>query len=61
LWTFGIVSGNVVYFSLFGILQQEKSGNPDGRAKTPRAAGPGWPKLGHFLSEKHFYVLKKTR
>jgi hypothetical protein len=26
--TFGIVCGNFVYFSLFGILYQEKSGNP---------------------------------
>jgi hypothetical protein len=29
LWTFGMVSGNLVYFSRFGILYQEKSGNPD--------------------------------
>jgi hypothetical protein len=29
LWTFGIVRGNLVYFSRFGILYQEKSGNPD--------------------------------
>jgi hypothetical protein len=29
LWTFGIVLGNLVYFSCFGILYQEKSGNPD--------------------------------
>jgi hypothetical protein len=28
LWTFGIVLGNLVYFSCFGILYQEKSGNP---------------------------------
>jgi hypothetical protein len=28
LWTFGIVRGNLVYFSRFGILYQEKSGNP---------------------------------
>jgi hypothetical protein len=28
LWTFGIVCGNLVYFSRFGILYQEKSGNP---------------------------------
>jgi hypothetical protein len=28
LWTFGIVCGNMVYFSSFGILYQEKSGNP---------------------------------
>jgi hypothetical protein len=27
LWTFGIVRGNLVYFSRFGILYQEKSGN----------------------------------
>jgi hypothetical protein len=29
LWTFAIVRGNLVYFSRFGILQQEKSGNHD--------------------------------
>jgi hypothetical protein len=29
LWTFGIVRGNLVYFSHFSILYQEKSGNPD--------------------------------
>jgi hypothetical protein len=28
LWTFGIVCGNLFYFSRFGILYQEKSGNP---------------------------------
>jgi hypothetical protein len=28
LWTFGIARGNMVYFSRFGILYQEKSGNP---------------------------------
>jgi hypothetical protein len=28
LWTFGIVRGNSVHFSRFGILYQEKSGNP---------------------------------
>jgi hypothetical protein len=28
LWTFGIVRGNLVIFSRFGILFQEKSGNP---------------------------------
>jgi hypothetical protein len=28
LWTFGIVHGNLVYFSHFGGLYQEKSGNP---------------------------------
>jgi hypothetical protein len=28
LWTFGIVRGNLVYFSRFVILNQEKSGNP---------------------------------
>jgi hypothetical protein len=27
-WTFGIVRGNLVYISRFGILFQEKSGNP---------------------------------
>jgi hypothetical protein len=29
LWTFGIVRGNLVHFSRFGILYKEKSGNPD--------------------------------
>jgi hypothetical protein len=28
LWTFGIFSGPLVFFSSFGILYQEKSGNP---------------------------------
>jgi hypothetical protein len=28
LWTFGIVRGNLAYFYRFGILYQEKSGNP---------------------------------
>jgi hypothetical protein len=28
LSTFGIVRGNLVYFSCFGILYEEKSGNP---------------------------------
>jgi hypothetical protein len=28
LWTFGIVRGNLVYFSRFGILYQEQSGYP---------------------------------
>jgi hypothetical protein len=28
LWTFGIVRGNLVCFSRFGILHQEKYGNP---------------------------------
>jgi hypothetical protein len=28
LWAFGIVRGNLVNFSRFGILYQEKSGNP---------------------------------
>jgi hypothetical protein len=28
LWTLGIVRGNLVYFSRFGILYQAKSGNP---------------------------------
>jgi hypothetical protein len=27
LWTFGIVHGNLTYFSRFGIFYQEKSGN----------------------------------
>jgi hypothetical protein len=29
LWTFGLNRGNLVYFSRFGVLYQEKSGNPD--------------------------------
>jgi hypothetical protein len=29
LWTFGIVRGNLVYFSRFGIMYREKSGNPE--------------------------------
>jgi hypothetical protein len=29
LWTFGIVRIDLVYFSRFGILYREKSGNPD--------------------------------
>jgi hypothetical protein len=28
LWTFGVVRGILVYFFRFGILYQEKSGNP---------------------------------
>jgi hypothetical protein len=28
LWTFGKVRGNLVYFTRFGILYLEKSGNP---------------------------------
>jgi hypothetical protein len=28
LWTFGIVRGNLVYFSRFCILYKEKTGNP---------------------------------
>jgi hypothetical protein len=28
LWPFGIFCGNLVYFPRFGILDQEKSGNP---------------------------------
>jgi hypothetical protein len=28
LWTFEVVRGNLVSFSRFGILYQEKSGNP---------------------------------
>jgi hypothetical protein len=29
LWPFGIFCGNLVYFPHFGILDQEKSGNPE--------------------------------
>jgi hypothetical protein len=28
LWTFGVISSNLVYFSRFGILYKGKSGNP---------------------------------
>jgi hypothetical protein len=28
LWTFDTIRGNLVYFSRFSILYQEKSGNP---------------------------------
>jgi hypothetical protein len=30
LWLFGIFYGYLVYFSHFGVLYQDKSGNPDG-------------------------------
>jgi hypothetical protein len=33
LWAFGLVFGNLVYFSRFGILYQEKSGNPGSEAE----------------------------
>jgi hypothetical protein len=33
-WTFGIVRGNLVYFSRFGILYEEKAGNPDHNLST---------------------------
>jgi hypothetical protein len=36
LRTFGIVRGNLVDFSRFGILYQEKSGNPARGLKTAR-------------------------
>jgi hypothetical protein len=29
LWPFGIFCGHLIYFSCFGMLQPEKSGNPD--------------------------------
>jgi hypothetical protein len=32
-WTFGIVRGFLVYFSRFGTLYKDKSGNPDPAAK----------------------------
>jgi hypothetical protein len=35
LWTFGIVCGNFIYFSPFGILYQEKSGNPGQKRDQP--------------------------
>jgi hypothetical protein len=43
-WTFGIVRGDLVYFSRFGILHQEKSGNPgckqNFKKRLPAAANP---------------------
>jgi hypothetical protein len=38
LWTFGVVRGILVYFSRFGILHQEKSGNPAQEIGTKTAA-----------------------
>jgi hypothetical protein len=29
LWSFGLFYGHLVYFSRFGMLQQENSGNPE--------------------------------
>jgi hypothetical protein len=45
LWTFGTVRGNLVYFSRFGILYKEKSGNP-GR---PRAKLGPYSQFGDAL------------
>jgi hypothetical protein len=49
-WTFGIVRGNLGYFPPFGILYQEKSGNPElpsGRCRLTdrflKKAAPNFP------------------
>jgi hypothetical protein len=34
LWPFGLFCGNLVFFSSFGILDPEKSGNPECMDKT---------------------------
>jgi hypothetical protein len=39
LLTFGMVCGNLVYFSNFGILYEEKSGNPGSGAFRQRREG----------------------
>jgi hypothetical protein len=31
VWQFGICNGHLIYFSRFGMLYQEKSGNPEHR------------------------------
>jgi hypothetical protein len=41
LWTFGVVRGNLVYISHFGILYKEKSGNPDLKSVFRVYARPG--------------------
>jgi hypothetical protein len=40
LWAFGMFCGQLVYFSIFGMLCREKSGNPDrdGKANSARIA-----------------------
>jgi hypothetical protein len=35
LWPFGLFYGYLVYFSRFGMLHQDKSGNPDHRSEHP--------------------------
>jgi hypothetical protein len=42
LWTFGVVRGILVYFSRFGILYQEKSGNPVPEANFNNMSFPLW-------------------
>jgi hypothetical protein len=41
LWTFGVVCGNSVYFSRFGILHREKSGNPGCETQIKKLASRG--------------------
>jgi hypothetical protein len=46
IWTFGVVRGNLVYFSRFGILYQEKSGNP------------GFPNVGKKITREAFLASR---
>jgi hypothetical protein len=54
LWAFGIVRSNFVYFSRFGILCQEKSGNP---APKPR----GWLRLPDLIIHSENIVLTQKQ
>jgi hypothetical protein len=47
LWIFGIVFGNLLHFSRFGILYQEKSGNPG------RLINSGGEKSKQFLGSEN--------
>jgi hypothetical protein len=40
--SFGIFYGHLVYFPRFGMLYQDKSGNPEGYEKTIYVMGPAW-------------------
>jgi hypothetical protein len=45
LWSFGTFCGHLVYFSHFGMLYREKSGNPDTpteRTQTQKENFPSW-------------------
>jgi hypothetical protein len=55
LWPFGIFCGSLVYFSRFGILDREKSGNPGGNRETPSwhsGQEKNWRKLMLLLLPK---------